>query len=213
MVGYEARAYKIYFELTIRVSAGAETGQGGLLEVVVTSVSNAANRTGMVSIMLDVSVIQDLEFIEAGAQQELDLVYGGEAIEHEISIVNTGNVRTEIRVFTSENLRGWSVVLNSDDGDCTFEQNELTCMVEEGERLYVNATIRAPYGAELSDTYKFTLSAEPTDTGVLDRQNLQFIVQGEPAGGALDLAGNTTLQAIGATVIVALLLLFLIRRD
>ena len=38
---------------------------------------------------------------------------------------------------------------------------------------------------------------KPTDTGVLDRQNLQFIVQGEPAGGALDLAGNTTLQAIG----------------
>ena len=213
MIGYDAKPYEIYFELTIRVSPGAETGQGGLLEVVVTSVSNAANRTGMVSLMLDVSIIQDLEFIEAGARQELDLVFGGEAIEHEISIVNTGNVQTEIRVFTSENLRGWSVVLNSDDGDCTFEQNELTCMVEEGERLYVNATIRAPYGAELSDTYKFTLSAEPTDTGVLDRQNLQFVVQGEPAEGVLDLAGNTTLQAIGATAIVVLLLLFLIRRD
>lgn len=211
--GYEAKPYSIYFELTIRVSPGAETGQGGLLEIVATSVSNAANRTGMVSIMLDVSVIQDLEFVESGARQELDLVYGGEAIEHEISIVNTGNVRTEIRIFTSENLRGWSVVLNSDDGECTFEQNELTCMVDEGERLYVNATIRAPYGAELSDTYKFTLSAEPTDTGVLDRQNLQFVVQGEPAEGVLDLAGNTTLQAIGATVIVVLLLLFLIRRD
>jgi hypothetical protein len=213
MVGHEAKIYHIYFELTIRVSPGAETGQGGLLEVVVTSVSNAANRTGLVSIMLDVSVIQDLEFIEAGARQELDLVYGGEAIEHEISVVNTGNVRSEIRVFTSENLRGWSVVLNSEDGDCSYEQNELFCMVDEGERLYINATIRAPYGAELSDAYKFTLSAEPTDTGVLDRQNLQFVVQGEPAEGVLDLAGNTTLQAIGAAVIVALLLLFLIRRD
>jgi uncharacterized membrane protein len=213
MIGHEAKVYEIYFELTIRVSPGAETGQGGLLEVVVTSVSNAANRTGMVSIMLDVSVIQDLEFIEAGARQELDLVYGGKAIVHEISIVNTGNVPTEIRVFTSENLRGWSVVLNSEDGDCSFEQNELMCMVDEGERLYVNATIRAPYGAELSDTYKFTLSAEPTDTGVLDRQNLQFVVQGEPTEGVLDLAGNTTAQAIGATIIVVLLLLFLVRRD
>jgi hypothetical protein len=86
-------------------------------------------------------------------------------------------------------------------------------MVDEGERLYINATIRAPYGAELSDTYKFTLSAEPTDTGVLDRQNLEFVIQGEPDDGVLDLAGNATLQAIGATVIVALLLLFLIRKD
>jgi uncharacterized membrane protein len=86
-------------------------------------------------------------------------------------------------------------------------------MVDEGERLYVNVTVRAPFGAEISDTYKFTLSAEPTETGVLDRQNLEFIVQGEPASGMLDLAGNAKLQAIGATVIVILLLLFLIRRD
>lgn len=213
MIGHEARPYEIYFELTLRVNAGAETGQGGLLELVVTSVSNAANRSGSVSLTLDVTIIQDLVFVESGARQELDLTYGGQALKHEISIVNTGNVRSEIRIFTSEDLRGWSVVINSEDGDCTTENNELVCMVDQGERLYINATIRAPYGAELSDTYKFTLSAEPTDTGVLDRQNLEFVIQGEPDDGVLDLAGNATLQAIGATVIVALLLLFLIRKD
>ena len=210
---HTAKPYEIYFELTLRVNSGAETGQGGLLEVVVTSVSNAANRSGKVSLTLDVTITQDLEFEEAGARQELDLTYGGQALVHEISIHNTGNIESEVRIFTSEDLRGWSVVLSNDGGDCDYENNELVCMVDEGERLYVNVTIRAPFGAEISDTYKFTLSAEPTETGVLDRQNLEFIVQGEPASGMLDLAGNAKLQAIGATVIVILLLLFLIRRD
>ena len=210
--GHEVRVFELYFELTLRVNPGAETGQGGLLEIVVTSVSNAANRSGMVSISLDVSIVQDIEFVEQGARQELDVTYG-ERITHEVSFVNIGNIETEVRVFASENLRGWSVVLESDDGDCTYENADLICIVSEGERLYLNVTVRPPYGAELDDTYKFTLSAEPTETGVLDRQNLEFAVSGSSDDSVLGLAGNASVQIIAGGFVVALLVAFFLRRD
>jgi len=76
----------------------------------------------------------------------------------------------------------------------------------------VTVTIRPPFGAELEDTYKFTLSAEPVDTGVLDRQNMEFVVQGTPADGVFSLANNTTVQAGAAGVILLLLVALLIRR-
>lgn len=199
--------------MTIRVNPGAETGQSGLLEILATSVSNAADRSGLVTLSLEVSIVHEIEFVEAGSRQEVDVTYGQKAVETEISIVNTGNVRTEIRVFTSENLRGWSVILDSDNPDCRDEgSSELLCMVDEGERLYVNVTIRAPYGAEIDDLYKFTLSAEPTETGVLDRQNIEFAAQGSAPDGIVSLANNTTIQAAAAGLLIILALTALIRR-
>jgi len=211
--GYESRVFEVYLEMTIRVNPGAETGQSGLLEILATSVSNAADRSGLVTLSLEVSIVHEIEFVEAGSRQEVDVTYGQKAVETEISIVNTGNVRTEIRVFTSENLRGWSVILDSDNPDCRDEgSSELLCMVDEGERLYVNVTIRAPYGAEIDDLYKFTLSAEPTETGVLDRQNIEFAAQGSAPDGIVSLANNTTIQAAAAGLLIILALTALIRR-
>ena len=210
--GYEAKAFEVYLEMTIRVNPGAETGQSGLLEVLATSVSNAADRSGLVTLSLEVSIIHDIEFIEAGSRQEVDITYGEAAVSTEISIVNTGNVRTEIRIFTSENLRGWSVVLDSDNTDCKNEGSELMCTVDEGERLYVNVTVRAPYGAEIDDLYKFTLSAEPTETGVLDRQNIEFAAQGSAPDGVISLVNNTTVQAVAAGMLLLLALVAIIRK-
>ncbi len=210
--GYEAKAFEVYLEMTIRVNPGAETGQSGLLEVLATSVSNAADRSGLVTLSLEVSIIHDIEFIEAGSRQEVDITYGEAAVSTEISIVNTGNVRTEIRIFTSENLRGWSVVLDSDNTDCKNEGSELMCTLDEGERLYVNVTVRAPYGAEIDDLYKFTLSAEPTETGVLDRQNIEFAAQGSAPDGVISLVNNTTVQAVAAGMLLLLALVAIIRK-
>ena len=81
------------------------------------------------------SIIHEIEFVEAGARQEVDIVYGGKAAVKEISVLNTGNIKTEIRVFASENLRGWSVVLDSDHPGCQQENNDLLCDVDPGERL------------------------------------------------------------------------------
>ena len=213
MTGHEARPFEIYIELTISVNPGAQTGQGGLLEILATSVSNAADRTGLVSISLEVSIIHEIEFVEAGERQELDIVYGQPAVTKEISVVNTGNIRSEIRVFASENLRGWSVVLDSDHLDCATENNGLVCMVDEGETLYVNVTVRAPYGAEMDDTYKFTVSAEPTETGVLDRQNIEFAAMGSPAEGVLGLSPEVVAQIAGAFLVVLFIGAILSRRS
>lgn len=212
MEGHEVRPFEVYIELTISVNPGAQTGQGGLLEILATSVSNAADRSGLVTISLEVSIIHEIEFVEAGARQELDVVYGQPAVTREISVVNTGNIRSEIRVFASENLRGWSVVLDSDHLGCTTENNDLLCIVEEGDTLYVNVTVRAPYGAEMDDTYKFTVSAEPTETGVLDRQNIEFSAMGVASQGVLGLSNAMVAQVAGAVLGVLLFAAVLSRR-
>ena len=210
--GYQAKPFEVYIELTLSVNPGAQTGQGGLLEILATSVSNAADRSGLVTISLEVSIIHEIEFAQAGERQELDVVYGQPAAMQEISIVNTGNIRTEIRVFTSENLRGWSVVLDSDNPSCSQENSDLLCTVNEGEILYVNVTVRAPYGAEMDDTYKFTVSAEPTETGVLDRQNIEFAAMGTAPEGVFGLAPNLVAQVAGAVLVVLLIGAILSRR-
>ena len=212
MEGHEVRPFEVYIELTISVNPGAQTGQGGLLEILATSVSNAADRSGLVTISLEVSIIHEIEFVEAGERQELDVVYGQPAVTQEISVVNTGNIRSEIRVFASENLRGWSVVLDSDHLGCETENNDLLCTVNEGETLLVEVTVRAPYGAEMDDTYKFTVSAEPTETGVLDRQNIEFAAMGSAPEGVLGLSNAMVAQVAGAVLVVLLVAAVLSRR-
>ena len=210
---YRAQPYEIYVELTLRVNPGAQTGQSGMLEILVTSVSNAADLSGLVTVSLEVSIVHELTFLEAGERQEVDIVYGQKAAERQLSILNTGNVRTEIRVFASENLRGWSVVLDDENNpDCQTENDDLLCMVDEGEELVVTVIIRAPYGAEMEDLYKFTVSAEPTETGVLDRQNIEFAAQGTPAEGVLGLSNAVVAQAAGGVVVLLLLVALFVRR-
>ena len=209
---YRAQPYEVFVELTLSVNPGAQTGQGGVLDVLVTSVSNSADRSGLVSVSLEVSIIHEIEFTEAGVRQELDVVYGQPAASQEISILNTGNVRTEIRVFTSENLRGWSVILDSDNPTCLQENNDLVCDVDEGELLNVSVTVRAPYGAEMDDTYKFTVSAEPTETGVLDRQNIEFAAIGTAPEGVFGLSTTQVAQMAGVVLVLLLVGAVLSRR-
>lgn len=211
--GYQVRAYEVYLELTVRVNPGAETGQSGQLQIIAASVSNAADTTATVTLSLEVSIVHDLTFDTDSVRREVAVTYGASNHEEVVTIVNTGNIETDIRIFTSDNLRGWSVVLDTAEGsDCTFDAGELVCTVDEGESVNVTVTIRPPFGAELEDTYKFTLSAEPSDTGVLDRQNMEFVVQGTPADGVLSLANNTTVQAGAAGLILLLLVALLFRR-
>ncbi|MEC7064723.1 MAG: hypothetical protein VXX05_01250, partial [Candidatus Thermoplasmatota archaeon] len=102
--------------------------------------------------------------------------------------------------------------LDSDHLGCTMENNDLLCMVDEGETLYVNVTVRAPYGAEIDDTYKFTVSAEPTETGVLDRQNIEFAAMGTAPEGVLGLSNVMVAQVAGAVLVVLLIAAVFSRR-
>ena len=210
--GYQIRPFEVYVELTVRVNPGAETGQSGQLSIVVSSLSNAADTSGQVTMSLEVSIVQEIEFDAFDVRREVSMTFGGAKLVEDVTLVNTGNVDTEIRIFTSENLRGWSVVLNADPADCRYETGELLCDIGQGETLNFTVDIRAPYDAEIEDTYRFTLSAEPTETGVLDRQNMEFVVQGSPSDGVLSLANNTTVQAGAAGLILLFLVAVLLRR-
>ena len=85
-------------------------------------------------------------------------------------------------------------------------------MVDEGETLYVTVTVRAPYGAEMDDVYKFTVSAEPTETGVLDRQNIEFAVSGTPPEGVFGLSEVMVAQVVGGVLVVLLIAAIITRR-
>ncbi len=210
--GYQARPYEIYVELMIRVSPGSEKGEGGLLNIVVTSLSNAANRSGALSVALEVNIIHELSMeVSDFDPGELDITYG-ERSTYEVMIHNTGNIRSEYRIFTSENLRGWSVVLEGPSEDCSMENGDLLCWVEAGQSIPIEVSIRPPYQSEIDDIYKFTLSAEPVELEEIGRENIEFKVSGTSADNLLGLDDRTTLSIVGGIVVLVLLGALLMRR-
>ena len=112
IMGHEARPFEQYFLLTLAVNPSAETGDSGVLEIVVTSVSNAANRSGRATIALDVQIIYDFKFIDENIATDY-IVSFTERAEFEVEVYNSGNIRSEVRIFTSENLRDWSVSISN----------------------------------------------------------------------------------------------------
>jgi len=213
--GHEARPFEQYFLLTITVNPSAETGDGGQLEIVVMSESNSANRSGTVSVSLDVQIIFELTFMSEQIGEEIIVEYEvsfSEKTQFEIELHNTGNIRSEVRVFASENLRGWSVSLEN-SFECNREGGELVCWIDVDSSVLIEVTVRPPNGAEMDDTFKFTLSSEPVETGVVDRQNLEFTVNGKQDSGLFgDALGSNTASLIASGLVISLLAAFLMRK-
>jgi hypothetical protein len=211
MIGHEARPFEQYFLLTIDVNPSAETGDGGMLEIVVTSESNSGNRSGRVTVLLDVQIIYDLAFMTENIQTEYTVSFS-EKTEFEIELHNTGNIRSEVRIFASENLRGWSISLDSKD-ECTRDGGELLCWIDVDDSVLVEVIIRPPVDAEMEDTFKFTLSSEPVETGVVNRLNLEFTIQSKHDsglfGGAL---GDNVNMWIASGLVFSILIAFLMRK-
>ena len=208
--GYDARPFELYFELEISVNPSASTGDGGVLELVVLSTKNAANRSGHFDISLYFQIIYEFEFDREQTVTEFDVEYSNEE-EFTVNLTNTGNVEAEVLIFTSESFRGWNVVLEEPDGQdsCDLDITEFTCEVEVGQTLQILVTIRTPVGAEVADTYKFTLSAEPVETGVVDRVNIEFTVNGDVPSGlfGLGIQVDTMYNGIGAFIVIFFLVL------
>ena len=213
--GHEARPFEQYFLLTITVNPSAETGDGGLLEIVVMSESNSANRSGRVSVSLDVQIIYELTFVSDQIDEEIIVEYEvsfSEKTQFEIELHNTGNIRSEVRVFASENLRGWSVSLEN-SFECEREGGELVCWIDVDSSVLIEVTVRPPSGAEMDDTFKFTLSSEPVETGVVDRQNLEFTVNGKQDSGLFgDALGSNTASLIASGLVISLLAAYFMRK-
>ena len=186
--GYDLRPFELYFEIQLVVNPSAETGDGGVLELVVLSSKNAANRSGHFEISLDVQIIYGFEFDQTQSNTEIDVTYPTPET-FSISLTNTGNVDAEVLVFSSESFRGWRVVLAEVEGTdtCEITIKEFICELEVGQTIGIEVSIRTPDGAEVADTYKFTLSAEPVETGVVDRENIEFTVNGDVEQGLFGL--------------------------
>ena len=197
---YEARPYEVLVQLVISVNAGAETGDGGTLDLLVLSENNTANRSGLVSLVLDVRVIEDLTFDLGGMEMEANISFPDTAT-FDVTIVNEGNIESEARIFTSDELRGWSVRF-TDIGDlpCTTEEGDLLCTMQPGERLTLTVVVGPPFDASVDDDFTFTVSVEPTDGGVFNRRNIELTVHGSNPTGLLSLSSEAV-TTIGISVL------------
>ena len=211
--------YYAIVQLKIEVNTGAENGDGGLLEMVATSVSNAANRSGKVTFSLSVETVLGAELMLDG-DIERDITFGeiGNSPRFEIEVFNSGNVESEFKIFSSGGMRGWSVILSYNAGsECTNNGDHILCTIEKGESVLITAKVNPPGGqstAEVEDSFKFTFSVEPTETGLVDRENIELIVNGQPEEFGLNsLVTPNVLMGIGALVIVGFLYLALRKRN
>ena len=204
--------YYAIVQLTITVNSGAENGDGGLLEMVVTSVSNAANRSGKVTFSLSVETVQDVELFIGEDEIEADVTFGEIGNSHifEVEIFNAGNIESEFKIFTSGGVRGWNVILGYEaTADCDDEGDHLLCKIAEGESINITAKVNPPGGetAEVEDSFTFTFSAEPTDIGLVGRENIKLTVNGEPGESTVEKIANVIATPAGLAVIGGLVLL------
>ena len=210
--------YYAVIVLTIEVNSGAENGDGGLLEMVATSVSNAANRSGKITISLSVETVLDVEMSLQG-DLERNITFGeiGNAPRFEVDLTNTGNVESEFKIFSSGGLRGWNVLLGYQAGSsCSSNGDHLLCVLDEGETITITAKVTPPGGqtSEVEDSFKFTLSVEPTEVGLVGRENIELTVNGQPEQFALNsLITPNVLFTLAAIVLVGLAYLAIRKRN
>ena len=210
--------YYAVIVLTIEVNSGAENGDGGLLEMVATSVSNAANRSGKITISLSVETVLDVEMSLQG-DIERNITFGeiGNAPRFEVDLTNTGNVKSEFKIFSSGGLRGWNVLLGYQAGSsCSSNGDHLLCVLDEGETITITAKVTPPGGqtSEVEDSFKFTLSVEPTEVGLVGRENIELTVNGQPEQFALNsLITPNVLFTLAAIVLAGLAYLAVRKRN
>ena len=214
LFGNEVRKFKQKITVIVEVSPTAQTGDAGILEVVVFSQENAADRTtGRLILNLEVQTIYDIQFSE---EVELyhELEYPGRQTIP-VNITNDGNTRTEFIIYTPEGFRGWSVFLEEDNTECRDYNEDLKCTLESGESTQIQVIVRPPNNAEIEDNYTFTLSVEPFVDGepmIVGRENIEISVLGTPDEGLLGLGLSQEEIASGIYVIIGLLFVGILYR-
>jgi uncharacterized membrane protein len=205
MVELEIRPFRLLFQLTLEVNPGAVTGDGGVLEIVVTSESNSADRSGFTSISLEVQTIYNIQF-QSDVKLHHNLEYPDKKTIN-VDVINEGNVRTQFIILNPEGLRGWTVSMDYTNGSCSSNSEGLTCWLDVGESIGLEVNVRPSFDAEVEDNFTFTLSVEPIETGVIDRENIEFSVLGEPYAGAFGLGIQQEHIKSGIYALIAVLFL------
>ena len=217
---HTAKQFYAIFVLEIKVNAGAENGDGGILELVVTSESNAANRSGKVTFSLSVETVLDAELtLQDGESDEQDITFGeiGNSPKFKVDVLNAGNVESEFKIFSSGGVRGWNVILSYESGAvCRDKGDHLLCDIPPGESIEITAKVNPPGGetAEVEDTFTFTLSVEPTEIGLAGRENIKLTVNGQPEEFALNsIINQPIVLGIGGFVLLGFIFLALRRKN
>ena len=78
--------------------------------------------------------------------------------------------------------------------------------------MEITVEIKPQYGAELSDTFDFTLSAQPEEIGVIGRVNQQFDVTGDQEQGIFGLADDTTVTMFAGGFLLLVGVVFILSR-
>jgi uncharacterized membrane protein len=214
LFGNEVRKFKQKVTVIVEVSPTAQTGDAGILELVVFSQENAADRTsGRLILNLEVQTIYDIQFSE-----EVELYHELEYPDRQtipVTITNDGNTRTEFIIYTPEGFRGWSVLLEEDNAECKNYNEHLKCTLNTGETTEIEVIVRPPNNIEVEDNYTFTLSVEPFIDGepmIVGRENIEISVLGQPDEGLLGLGLSQEEIASGVYLIVGLLFVGILYR-
>ena len=214
MDGKEIRKFKQKVTVIVEVNPTAQTGDAGILEIVVFSQNNAADRTsGRIILNLEVQTIYDIQF-SADVELYHQLEYPDKATIP-VTIVNNGNTRTEFIIYTPEGFRGWSILLDEDNTECKSYNEDIKCTLDTGASTEILVNVRPPNNAEIRDNYTFTLSVEPVVDGepmIVGRENIEISVLGEPDEGLLGLGLSQEEIASGVYLIVGLLFIGLLYR-
>ena len=129
-----------------------------------------------------------------------------------VEIFNDGNVKTEFYILTPESFRGWSVEVDRGNATCSDTSEGLKCWLEVGESVIVDVIVRPSFDAEIKDNYTFTLSVEPVETGVVDRENIEISVLGVPDEGLLGLGLSQSQLESGVYAIIGIMFLAILYR-
>ena len=132
MYGNEIKKFKQKVTVIVEVNPTAQTGDAGILEIVVFSQENAADRTsGRIILNLEVQTIYDIQFSE-----EVELYHQLEYPDKQtipVTIVNNGNTRTEFIIYTPEGFRGWSILLEEDNTEYTKMITSFLAMIPKSD--------------------------------------------------------------------------------
>ena len=96
---------------------------------------------------------------------------------------------------------------------CRFEVKDFICELSVGQTIGIEVSIRSPAGAKVADTYKFTLSAEPVETGVVDRINVEFTANGDVPQGLFGLGIQAQHMTIGVSGLFVIILIAIAYRS
>ncbi|HJM86723.1 MAG TPA: hypothetical protein QF433_00750, partial [Candidatus Thalassarchaeaceae archaeon] len=131
--------------------------------------------------------------VDGGVDKSIEY---GEISIISVNVTNNGNVEETVRLLSSEPMRGWAIEITEEE-----------VILEPGETIVVEIVVKPPTNLDQSDTFDFTLIAEPASSPV-SAQPIDVSVTASPSSGMFGSGGNLqviSLAFLGVLIFGALL--------